>query len=78
MNGNSDEIKKEFEKQFNEVQNKNNKEKNFKANLLTVAFILIFVFVLSGTIISYKNYEKAKNNLNSNVNVVQKVVVKEY
>ena len=78
MNSYSDDIKKEFERQFENIEKNEHKEKKTKVTLAYMCLIVVFLFVLAGTILSYNNYVKAKNKLNNNVNVVQKVVVKEY
>ncbi len=78
MNSYSDDIKKEFERQFENIEKDEHKEKKTKVTLAYVCLIVVFLFVLAGTILSYNNYVKAKNKSNNNVNVVQKVTVKEY
>ena len=78
MDSYSDDIKKEFERQFENIEKNEHKERKTKVTLMYVCLIIVFLFVLTGTILSYNNYVKAKNKLNNNVNVIQKVTVKEY
>jgi len=78
MNNYSEDVKKEFERQFENMAKNEHKEKKTKVILLYACFVFVFLFVLTGTILSYNNYVKAKNNLDNKVNVIQKVTVKEY
>ena len=78
MNNYSEDVKKEFERQFENMAKNEHKEKKTKVALLYACFMVVFLFVLTGTILSYNNYVKVKNNLDNKVNVIQKVTVKEY
>ena len=78
MNNNAEEIKKAFYEQFQQLENNNIKQQKFKTILLDSAFVIAFLFVLTGAIISYNNYRTAKNKMDNNTVVIQKVVVKEY
>lgn len=74
----SEDIKKEFDKQFKNIEEINDKKNNQKMSILYVSFVVVFILVLIGTVLSFSNYLKAKNNADDNVKVVEKVVVKEY
>lgn len=78
MNDNSEEIKRAFDKQLETIEEDKNKTNKVKVSLLYTAFIIVFLFVLAGTILSYSNYLKAVKNAEQNANVIQKVSVKEY
>lgn len=73
----SEDIKIEFEKQFKAMEDNKTASNNKQITLLIIAFAIVFVFILTGTVFSYQNYLKAKNNQNSQTNVIERIVVKE-
>ena len=71
MNDTNESIKKEFEDTIELFKINNNKVKKFKIRMLYVLSIFLFLSVLTGTIISYKNYLKAKDRQTQKDNVVE-------
>lgn len=77
MENYSADIKSEFEKQFKAIEDNKKVLSNKQFKFLLIAFIIVFAFVLTGTIFAYKNYIKVKSNQDGQTNVIQKVIVKE-
>lgn len=78
MEYNSEEIRKTFEEKLESISEQEVKNNKIKIGLLYTTCITAFVFMFAGMIFSLSNYQKAKENNESNVNVIQNVVVKEY
>ncbi len=65
-------IKNDFEEKIKSIEENEKKINNLKKNILYTFSILIFAFVLCGTILSYKNYVQAKKNIeNKNNHVIE-------
>ena len=68
-------IKLEFEEKINDIEENEKKVNKLKVNFLNIVFVFSFLLVLSGTIISYTNYVKAKEKPANNNTVVEIKVV---
>lgn len=78
MEYNSDDIREEFNQNVVNLKNQEKRGNKIKIGLLYTSFIVAFIFIFTGTVFSFLNYEKAKDNSNSELKVIQNVVVKEY
>ena len=67
----SENIKQEFESKLSAIEEADNNKKRMINNLFCVAALLVFIAVLSGTIMSVNNYIKAKQRQNNNVPVIE-------
>ncbi len=75
MEQSSNNIKQEFEEKIRNIENNNKKLNKMKTYILYILFIFIFILVLSGTILSYNNYQKVKQDINKNNKIIEIKVV---
>jgi len=64
-------IKLEFENQIHAIEEKDNNKNKFFFNIMNIAFVILFIAVSIGTILSYYNYKEVKSKVNSNVPVIE-------
>ena len=63
-------VKEEFDNNFKVLEEKARKKTEFLNTLLMVLGVFLFVSVLIGTLFSYNNYIKAKEN-SENIQVIE-------
>ena len=69
-------VKEEFDSTFKALEEKSKKKTELLNTMLVVLGISLFLFVLLGTLLSYNNYVKAKENADANANKVQVIEFK--
>ena len=75
MNINNEEITKEFDLKFNDMEKIDESKKRMRTAVLYTVAIIMFLCVLAGTIVSIKNYFDAKK-IHDNQNNVPVVTLK--
>jgi len=68
------EIKQEFENKIKLIEESDQRKNNFIYKIMNASFVLLFLIVLSGTVLSFLNYQKTiKNqaNVSNNSNVIE-------
>ena len=73
MNDDSNDIKQEFEDKIKSIEDQDKPKTFMVYTIMNVSFIILFLAVLSGTVLSYLNYKEVVNsqaNVNDN-NVVE-------
>ena len=74
MNDVSNDIKQEFEDKIKSIQDSEQRKNSMILTIMNVSFVILFLAVLSGTILSYLNYKQVMDsqaNLNNNSNAVE-------
>lgn len=74
MNDSSNDIKKQFDDKIKSIEENDKKKTFFIYTIMNVSFVILFLAVLSGTIISYMNYKQVTQstvNIKNNSNVVE-------
>ena len=70
-------IKSQISNEISHLQEAEAKTNKLKYNLVLVSFIIAFIFIVTGAIMSYQNYQKTiSSNENKSV-IINKVEVKE-
>lgn len=63
------EITKEFDNKFSDIEKMDEGKKKIIVSVLYTVAIILFIFVLIGTVLSIKNYVDAKNKHDNQNNV---------
>ena len=63
-------VKEEFDNNIKALEESNKKRTEFLNTMLVVLGVCLFISVLFGTLLSYNNYKKAKEN-RENIQVVE-------
>lgn len=63
------EITKEFDNKFSDIEKMDEGKKKIIVSVLYAVAIILFIFVLIGTVLSIKNYVDAKNKHDNQNNV---------
>ena len=67
MNDVSNDIKQEFEDKIKSIEDQDKRKTFMVYTIMNVSFIILFLAVLSGTVLSYLNYKEVVNS-QANVN----------
>ena len=68
----NDNIKLEFENQIHAIEEKDNNNNKIFMNIMNIAFVILFIAVSIGTVLSYYNYKEVVNKAkNSDIPVIE-------
>ena len=74
MNDISNDIKQEFEDKIKSIEDSEQRKTSMIYTIMNVSFIILFLAVLSGTVLSYLNYRQVMDSqpkVNNNTNAVE-------
>lgn len=78
MEYSSEDVRNCFDENFDLIEKQDKQSKKTKICLLYATCIIAFLFMFTGMILSYMNYEKVKTSQNNNVKEIKNVIVQEY